>query len=194
MVTADGVQVDTRCLVRQLRSSGGDGAEFVHTRVGWSATIGLLLLAALSGACGGDTETGRAVPPNAEEADVRGQAVAVSDVVGDPDSAITDGWVMAVPEEALEDLWEAPQREPPDPLDLPYWNPTLPATVAEETDAALVEVSSDGSFVLAIPAGSYLVCLLERDDPVVPFGCDHADLDPGTPFRLTAGEAGIRVE
>jgi hypothetical protein len=125
---------------------------------------------------------------------IRGRAVAVSDVVGDPESAITEGWVLTVPESALERLWEASDREPPADLDLPYWNATLPAAAVEEIGASVVEVGADGSFVLEIPAGRYLVCLLERDDPIVPFGCDHADLDPATPFRLTAGEGGIRVE
>jgi hypothetical protein len=125
---------------------------------------------------------------------VRGTAVAVSDVVGDPASAITDGWVMAVPEPALEGLLAATDQAPPKDLDLPYWSPTLPAIAVDEAGAAVVEVGPNGAFVLQVPAGPYLVCLLERDDPVVPFGCHRAHLDPAVTFRVTAGEGGVRVE
>jgi hypothetical protein len=125
---------------------------------------------------------------------VRGTAVAVSDVVGDPASAITDGWVLAVPEPALEGLLEASDQDLPTDLDLPYWNPTLPAAAVDEAGAAVVEVGPNGAFVLQVPTGRYLVCLLERDDPIVPSGCQRAELDPAVAFRVTAGEGGVRVE
>jgi hypothetical protein len=143
-----------------------------------------LVVAALLAACSGG---------GPEPAGVRGTAVAVSDVVGEPEAAITEGWVLAVPEAQLPELWATAGGDAPAAADLPYWNPNLPSSTVEELGATLVAVDGDGSFLLDVPAGGYLVCLLERDDPLVPFGCDQAALDPDVPTRLAAGEGGIRV-
>jgi hypothetical protein len=182
----------------------------VRGRLGWAAGVAATLVSLLVG-CASDPDheprpsddEPRASDdePRASDVDdaagddrIRGEVVAVSDVVGEPDAPVSEGWVLAVPEDRVEELWTASDRDAPRPESLPYWNPTLPAAIVDELDAVVVEVDDDGSFVLDVTPGPHLVCLLERPDPLLPFGCDLGTLEPDSPVRLTAGEGGIRLE
>jgi hypothetical protein len=87
-------------------------------------------------------------PQPIDPGSVAGEVVAVSDVVGEPESSVTHGWVLAVPDARVQELWEASDRPPPQPGELPYWNASIPRSVVDELAAALVALDRDGSFTV----------------------------------------------
>jgi hypothetical protein len=155
--------------------------------VGCMVAAAALVLAA--GACTDPSET---QPVDAEL--ITGEVVAVSDVVGEPESSVTHGWVLTVPDARVQEMWEASDRPPPLPDELPYWNASIPRSVIDELAAALVALDRDGSFTVDAPPGPSLLCLLERIDPVIPFGCDEVMLTSGDHLRVTVGEGGVRLD
>jgi hypothetical protein len=44
---------------------------------------------------------------------------------GDPEATLGEGWILAVPETQVGELWDAAGAGEPAAVDLPYWNPTL---------------------------------------------------------------------
>jgi hypothetical protein len=155
-------------------------------------SLGLVAAAALVSAAGACTAPSETQPIDASS--IAGEVVAVSDVVGEPESSVTHGWVLAVPEARVQELWEASDRPPPQSDELPYWSASIPRSVIDELAAALVALDRDGAFVVDAPPGPYLLCLLERIDPVVPFGCDEVMLTSGDRVRITVGEGGVRLD
>jgi hypothetical protein len=178
---AFGIDVGLRC------SWGGMVIALSLRSLGCMVAAAALVLTA--GACTAPSET---QPIDASL--IAGEVVAVSDVAGEPESSVTNGWVLAVPDARVQELWEASDRPPPQPDELPYWNASIPRSVIDELAAALVALDRDGAFAVDVPPGSYLLCLLERIDPVVPFGCDEVMLTSGVHVRVTVGEGGVRLD
>jgi hypothetical protein len=153
------------------------------------STVAAAALVSAVGACTAPSET-QPIDPSS----IAGEVVAVSDVVGEPESSVTHGWVLAVPDARAQELWEASDRPPPQPDELPYWNASIPRSVVDELAAALVALDRDGAFAVDAPPGPYLLCLLERIEPVIPFGCDEVMLTSGDHVRVTVGEGGVRLD
>jgi hypothetical protein len=153
------------------------------------STVAAAALVSAAAACTAPSETQPIAPSS-----IAGEVVAVSDVVGEPESSVTHGWVLAVPDARAQELWEASDRPPPPPDELPYWNASIPRSVVDELAATLVALDPDGAFAVDAPPGPYLLCLLERIEPVIPFGCDEVTLTSGAHVRVTVGEGGVRID
>lgn len=165
----------------------------------WGLVAGVALAFVVLVSCDGagtDPPSEASPTPPEPVRGMRGEVVAVSDVQGEGERPLRDGFVLAVPVDHAEDLWTAGDRGTPLPHELPYWNPRLPLSAVEEATAALAPLDDDGAFALDAAPGPYLVCLSldEIEDPLRLWGCEEATLDHGAVLRLTWGEGGLQLD
>lgn len=124
-----------------------------------------------------------------------GTVVAISDVSGIPDRPDPDGWVAALPTDALDDVLALAGEGTPE-RELRYSRFTLPVETVDEFGGTLAEVDGSGRFRLDA-AGEHLVCRLSEsrwNGSVGAAGCVRAELPAGGVVRVTNGEAGLAVE
>lgn len=125
---------------------------------------------------------------------VVGTVWSVSDVSGIPDARATDGGVLALPDDALDDVLALAG---PGSLerDLGYAGFTAPAEAIRELGGTTAELDSHGRFRLAV-TGDVLLCRTGRavaDGQVRVRGCARTAVAGGDVVRVTTGEGGLAV-
>ncbi len=136
------------------------------------AAVGVALL--LAGCTGGDG--------------VRGRLFSIDDT-GLADTALDDGWVLAVPGATdTTELW------PDADGDVHHLDRRLDTEAVERLDGVLVPVRAGGRFDLDLPAGNALLCRVtgSADRPQAQ-GCAVVDLPDVGRIDATVGDAGFRV-
>lgn len=100
------------------------------------------------------------------------------------------GTLLVIPGVTVHDVW--PEHADPDegPV-FDDFSPTLQLDeLAEDFDAELVEVQSNGRFRINAPSGPAVVCLL--DEALI--GCVEIDLPESGSLRASRGEGGFYIE
>ena len=132
---------------------------------------------------------------------IRGQGLAISksDVMTMPDSVLTAGEVLFIPEEHAEDLAETVDF---DPSKMSYMGHALfqlnEFRLSKLAGAAAV-IGADGRFPLDIPAGRYFVCLADifsghtAGPPYTVVGCAVIDLPNDASLTVSWGEGGVQA-
>lgn len=176
----------------------------------WPALLGLLLLAAAgcgedgqsgapeaSATSAGDPTAGSLEQPGPDDG-VPGRVINRSDTPDVPDRPVEQGWVLAVPADALPQLWQAGGLDPEGPPQPRRMEVTV---AAQDLPAGTVTapVGADGRFVLVRPAGPSVVCLannLPDDPPGPPYlitGCTPP-LEIGGELLVSTGLGGVMTE
>ncbi|WP_199516849.1 hypothetical protein [Nucisporomicrobium flavum] len=147
-------------------------------------TAAVLLLAPLVAACTGPSHDG-----------LTGKAVAVDDT-GRGDSPIDEGWIIAVPAAAVDDLWSTTGNKPIGQQDLPYMAAQLNRDQVTRAGGVVAPLDDDGEFVLPAKEGEYLLCHLESADiggGEVIQGCGFLTLPASGELEISRGEGGFRA-
>ncbi|MFI7597261.1 hypothetical protein [Actinoplanes sp. NPDC049681] len=145
----------------------------------------MLLLAPLVAACTG---------PSHHDG-LTGKAVAVDDT-GLGDSPIDEGWIIAVPAAAVDDLWSTTGKKPISQQDLPYMHAQLTRDQVTQAGGVVAPLDDDGEFVLPAKEGAYLLCHLESADiggGEVIQGCGFLTLPASGELEISRGEGGFRA-
>ena len=123
-----------------------------------------------------------------------GTVAVVHDVAGFRDTPVTEGFVAAVPGDAVDDVFASAPREGMAEPHLGYLATELPRTRVLAAGGAVAEIRR-GRFELAVAAGEYLVCVVgasgsgsERTR-----GCHRVDLPASGVLAITFGEAPVHV-
>ncbi|MDA1127749.1 MAG: hypothetical protein O2913_03490 [Chloroflexi bacterium] len=129
----------------------------------------------------------------------QGLAVSKSDVSELPDSVLTFGEVLFVPQEHAVDLAEAADFDPPGIDGMRHAFFQLDQSQFAKLNGAAVVIGTDGRFPLDIPAGQYFVCLANSfvghtsGPPYSVVGCSVIDLPKNTSLTVSFGEGGVEV-
>ena len=128
-----------------------------------------------------------------------GQAIHKSDVSTFPDSVMTDGEVLFIPEEHAADLAETPDFDPSKMNYMGHAYFQLDESQLAELDGAAAVIGADGRFPLDIPAGDYFVCLADifvghtAGPPYSVVGCQVIDLPSEASLTVSWGEGGVEA-
>ena len=129
----------------------------------------------------------------------QGLAISKSDVSDMPDSVLTVGEVLFVPEEHAADLAETAGFDPSDIDGMRHAFFQLDESRLAKLDGAAAVIGADGLFPLDIPDGHYFVCLADSfvdhtaGPPYSVVGCDVIDLANDASLTVSFGEAGVEA-
>ncbi|MEV4704026.1 hypothetical protein [Actinoplanes sp. NPDC049316] len=144
----------------------------------------MLLLAPLLAAC--------THPP----ADGLTGKAAFLDDTGRGERPIDEGWIIAVPAAAVDDLWSTTGNKPISQQDLPYMAAPLNRDQVTQAGGVIAPLDDDGEFVLPAEEGQYLLCHLEPadiGDGGVIQGCGFLTLPASGELEISRGEGGFRA-
>ncbi|GAA4288267.1 hypothetical protein [Georgenia daeguensis] len=123
-----------------------------------------------------------------------GTVAVVQDVAGFRDTPVTEGFVAAVPGDAVDEVFASAPREQMAETHLGYLATELPPAHVLAAGGAVAEIRR-GRFQLEVAAGEYLVCVVgasgsgsERTR-----GCHRVDLPASGVLAVTFGEAPVHV-
>ncbi|MEV6598591.1 hypothetical protein AB0M36_17195 [Actinoplanes sp. NPDC051346] len=147
---------------------------------------GMLLLAPLLPACTPTAE------PSTGDNGLTGTAVVLDDT-GLSDSPIEEGWIIAVPEAAVDDLWSAAGVAPPE--DMPHANIPLSRDQVTRAGGVIAPLDREGRFALPAKEGGYLLCRLKQTESggERTRGCGVLTLPAAGKLRITDGEGGFHA-
>ncbi|MFC3385405.1 hypothetical protein [Couchioplanes azureus] len=146
----------------------------------------MLLLAPLLAACTGPTG----------EDGLAGTAVVLDDT-GRGESPIDEGWIIAVPAAAVDDLWSTSGNKPIGQENLKYMSARVSRDQVTQAGGVIAPLDEDGEFVLPAKEGSHLLCrLLPAVDggAEVIRGCGFLTLPASGELSITDGEGGFYAE
>ena len=129
----------------------------------------------------------------------QGLAVSKSDVSDIPDSELTAGEVVFVPEEQAVGLADTAGFDRSDIEGMRHALFRLDESRLADLDGAAAAIGADGRFVFDIPNGRYFVCLADSfadhttGPPYMVVGCDVIDLVNDAPLTVSFGEAGVEA-
>lgn len=154
----------------------------IGVRGAWLAGVSLAVTSAVAGCAVGDDA-------------LSGTVVVVQDVAGFRDTPVTEGFVAAVPWDAVDDVFaSAPRGEMTEPH-LGYLATELPWARVLAAGGAVAEIRR-GRFELEADAGEPLVCVAAETGSgrELTRGCDRVDLPASGVLAITFGEAPVHVE
>lgn len=152
------------------------------------AAVACALAGCVLGSCATPGSSGRTDEPG-----LRGEVVAEDDT-GFPDRPAGGGWIIAVPESRVRDLWRDLGLEGPNVNDLRYSGFPVDRTLIEKLKGAMVGVDENGSFVLDAN-GPHLVCRIPPENKgAFTQGCGVLDLPETGELDVRVGEGGFFVE
>ena len=126
-------------------------------------------------------------------------AVSKSDVSDIPDSVLTVGVVLFVPQEHAADLAETGDFDLSDFDGMRHAFFQLDESRLAKLEGSTAVIGADGLFPIDIPDGHYFVCLADTfaghtaGPPYSVVGCDVIDLANDASLTVSFGEAGVEA-
>ncbi len=141
------------------------------------------------------------MPKEMVESSIGGQGIAIylSDVSTFPDSVLTHGEVLFIPEEHAEDLAEAAGFDPSRMIHMTHTYFQVDESQLAKLAGTAAVIGAEGRFPIDIPAGRYFVCLADifplhtAGPPYTVVGCGVIDLSNDASLTVSWGEGGAQV-
>jgi hypothetical protein len=124
-----------------------------------------------------------------------GTAVVLDDT-GRGDSPIGEGWIIAVPAAAVDELWSTTGNRAIDGQNLKSLTARVSQDQVTQAGGVVAALHDDGEFVLPAEQGEHLICYLETADVgggEVIQGCGFLNLPASGELEVSDGEGGFTV-